>query len=230
MARKGLKTARKGLKTRKEKKARRVKKTRKHGKRLRMRGGYCEPPGDSYSHHNDCNIEKCDENMDPIEIKVAGEFDTEDEIPAGDHIFVVKVDSPDVILYHPVEGVWDCETGEEWDEIKHSCLAEGDDVLCAGRFDDYQGDGNITIDNWSGHYLPDSECLYHVRCLLQELGYTVQMRYFVPEETRTYPFGNNNNNGNNGNGYNNDNNNSEGPNMNQVWGQWRQGNNSDGNI
>jgi hypothetical protein len=157
-----------------------------------MKGGDCEQPDNTYRYDGeyDCDYPICDENGEQIGVQTVGMYEDEDtRLPEGTYIYAIRASDPTEIYYMSPTDTYDCSNGLDL-EIYHSCLTDGEDVIAAGEI--HVEDDTYTITNKSGHYEPDAESLYYVKCLLEELGYpNVQMRYFNTNAGTTRTFNNN---------------------------------------
>ena len=88
-----------------------------------------------------------------------------------EYIWVIVIGDPWIIIYadpnpgdlEPDEDNYFSPNGSATSFVKHSQLAGGRNVYCAGTFtleyDDGNGNVTLNITNQSGHYKPDYECL-----------------------------------------------------------------------
>lgn len=192
MARMAKRKTRKVKRSKKQKKTRRARLGSLGRQRRVMKGGDCEQPDATYSYDGkyDCDFPICDENGEEIGVQTLGMYEDDDtRLPEGTYIYAIRASDPTEIYYMSPTDTYDCNDGSEL-EIYHSCLTGGEDVIAAGEI--YVEDETYTITNKSGHYEPDAESLYYVKCLMEELGYpNVSMRYFNTNAGTTRTFNSN---------------------------------------
>lgn len=109
------------------------------------------------------------------------------------YIFAIKVSEPDKIYYYKDEIFLEVRRTEEemrkayavleqgvrgnrttnrgWSRrVTHNCLTGNEDAICAGDFS-LRNSKHIVINNGSGHYRPNPECLKYTKSLFQALGF-----------------------------------------------------------
>jgi hypothetical protein len=114
------------------------------------------------------------------------------------YIFAIKVSEPTKIYFYLDNASGSFRDREEWStpekaanfaerlerkfrgnfvtnwgshrRITHNCLTNNEPAICAGDFE-LENSQYVTINNNSGHYYPQGECLNYTKHLFQELGF-----------------------------------------------------------
>jgi len=163
-------------------------------KRKRESGEECHEGATAY--HNQYKADKraqwdyCQKSNDYKPVKYSR---LTPETEEGDYMYVITIDDPATIVlwklplpnpnvkrqyeyYSCPPGRKIRETGKR--ELNHNNLAFNKDVYAAGHCKVVnRSDGRLFIANCaSGHYKPEAESLYVVKCVAEKMGYTCVLR------------------------------------------------------
>ena len=117
-------------------------------------------------------------------------------IPGFRYIYVIRKDAPQTVYYmNETESYYSDKTYYVCDEsargidgkkgwygrtrkrINHNCLAHNTNIICGGEFELIDSQSNtLRINNQSGHYQPNRECLNYAKCIFESLGYNTLIK------------------------------------------------------
>jgi hypothetical protein len=98
----------------------------------------------------------------------------------GNYDYVIRELEPKRIYLYPINEIsteTNCITGKP-KTMHHNCIALDRRVICAGSIEFLPRSRNVKISNYSGHYLPNKDCLDYFEYLLNNLGYNVIQRLY----------------------------------------------------
>jgi hypothetical protein len=104
-------------------------------------------------------------NISPMELPIASKNNL---IIDKEYLWVILVNDPTRIIYcDPIPGgdipYFACnDPSDRYGDIHHNHIAQGQDIICGGEFIpsiDDDGEFYLSINNHSGHYTPEYECL-----------------------------------------------------------------------